>query len=346
LQQEIRTSALPGLAEKVAFLSSPGAYPGCVHEVACRETHMSWVFLAGEKVYKLKKPVQFSYLDFSTLQQRAAACLAEVTLNRRLAGDVYEGVVALTRSSQGLTIGGAGESVDWLVIMRRLDEAETLERTILEGRLEAWQLHRLIAVLLAFYRRTRAVLVSADRHLARWHGSVALNRRILLDARLGLPPGLVTKIDRAQRRFLARRASALAERVHGRHIVDGHGDLRPEHIFLGDPVRIIDCLEFNQALRRVDPLDEIAFLCVECERLGAGWAAAHLKRRLGHALREGMSEALFAFYRCHRATLRARLAIAHLLEPAPRTPAKWPCLARTYLALAARDAIRLERLLK
>jgi aminoglycoside phosphotransferase family enzyme len=134
--------------------------------------------------------------------------------------------------------------------------------------------------------------------------------------------------------------------VRGRHVVDGHGDLRPEHIFLGDPVRIIDCLEFNPALRSVDPFDEIAFLCVECERLGARWAAAYLKRRIGYALRDGLSDTLFAFYRCHRATLRARLAIAHLMEPAPRTPEKWPRLARGYLGLAAADAIRIERLIK
>jgi aminoglycoside phosphotransferase family enzyme len=273
LQQEIRTSTPPSLAEKVAFLSNPNAYPGLVHEVACRETHMSWVFLAADKVYKLKKPARFHYLDFSTPQHREAACRAEVTLNRRLAGDVYEGVAALRQPSQGLAIGGAGEIVDWLVLMRRLDERETLERAIIENRLEAWQLDRLLAVLVAFYRRTHAVFVPAERHLADWHRSLALNRRILLDAHLGLPHGLVTRIDRAQRVFLTERGHLLAERVRARHIVDGHGDLRPEHIFLGDPVRIIDCLEFNPGLRSVDPFDEIAFehgpLRTEQNKVGA-----------------------------------------------------------------------------
>ena len=112
--------------------------------------------------------------------------------------------------------------------------------------------------------------------------------------------------------------------------VDGHGDLRPEHIWLGDPVRIIDCLEFNAQLRACDPFDEIAFLSLECERLGAAWAGEHIRRRM-RALRDGPPEELFFFYRCHRATLRARLAIAHLLEPDPRTPEKWPRLARPYL---------------
>jgi aminoglycoside phosphotransferase family enzyme len=107
-----------------------------------------------------------------------------------------------------------------------------------------------------------------------------------------------------------------------------------------------DCLEFNARLRMVDPFDEIAFLCLECERLGAAWAGEYLRRRMMHALHDGHSEELFIFYRCHRATLRARLAVAHLLEPRPRTPEKWEPLARTYLKLAAADAVRLERALR
>ena len=93
----------------------------------------------------------------------------------------------------------------------------------------------------------------------------------------------------------------------------------------------------------VDPFDEIAFLCVECERLGAAWAGEYLRRHIVHALHDGDSEELFIFYRCHRATLRARLAIAHLLEPDPRTPERWAPLARTYLRLAAADAVKLAR---
>ena len=111
-------------------------------------------------------------------------------------------------------------------------------------------------------------------------------------------------------------------------------------------MRIIDCLEFNPRLRAVDPFDEIAFLSLECDRLGAGWAGKYIARRVMRGLRDGLSEELFLFYRCHRAMLRARLAIAHLLEPNPRTPDKWPRLARAYLRIAAADAIRLERSLK
>jgi aminoglycoside phosphotransferase family enzyme len=334
------------LDQKVAFLSNPNAYRDAPAEVTRRETHMSWIFFAGNRVYKLKKPVRFPYLDFSTLPRREAACRAELRLNRRLAADVYLDVVPLTASYLGLALGGDGPVVDWLVAMRRLDERQTLERAIQEHRIETWQLDRLIATLVPFYRRAEPILWSPAIHRRVWRDSLSYNRRVLLDPRLGLPAGLVRRIDSIQRRFVATRSELLTKRISGRQIVDGHGDLRAEHIWLGDPVRIIDCLEFNPRLRAVDPFDEIAFLSLECERLGAAWAGQYVRRRVTRGLRDGLTEALFLFYRCHRATLRARLAIAHLLEENPRAPEKWPPLARLYLRIAAADATRLERLLK
>jgi aminoglycoside phosphotransferase family enzyme len=184
------------------------------------------------------------------------------------------------------------------------------------------------------------------RYLSDWRHNLAYNQKVLLDPRLGCPAGLVRRVDGVQREFLNRRRQVLERRIREHRIIDGHGDLRPEHIWLGDPVKIIDCLEFNPRLRAVDPVDEVAFLSLECERLGAAWAGEHVKRRVFRGLHERQSEELFLFYRCYRATLRARLAIAHLFEHNPRTPEKWPRLARTYLRMAAADSVRLERFLK
>jgi aminoglycoside phosphotransferase family enzyme len=332
--------------DKVKFLTRGDAYCPPVPEVTCRETHMSHVFLAGDRVYKLKKPVRFPYLDFSTLAKREKVCRAEVKLNRRLASDVYRGVTPLVLSEQGFAIGGQGEIVDWLVVMNRLDDSQMLDNVIRERRLHRWQLDRLVEVLLRFYRRAKPVLIAPAAHLAELWRGLAYNRRILLDPRLGLPSGFVRHIDAVQRRFVTERAGLLAERVRRRWIVDGHGDLRAEHIYLGDPVRIIDCLEFNARLRMVDPFDEIAFLCLECERLGAAWAGEYLRRRIARMLHDGHCDELFIFYRCYRAMLRARLSIAHLLEANPRTPDKWAPLARSYLRLAAADSVRLENALR
>ena len=123
-----------GLGAKVNFLSQANAYSPAVKEVERRETHMSWVFLAGDKVYKLKKPVRFPYLDFSTLAKREVACRAELRLNRRLAPDVYLDLAPLRMSGCGFSIGGEkGLVVDWLVLMRRLDERSMLEHAIVAG---------------------------------------------------------------------------------------------------------------------------------------------------------------------------------------------------------------------
>ena len=335
----------PALDDKVRFLSRPQTYPGTVGPVITRETHMSWVFMAGERAYKLKKPVRFAYLDFSTLDRRAAACRAESLLNRRLAPDVYLGVVPLTISLSGLAISGDGPVVDWLVVMRRLEENETLEAALRGGWLKPLQVHQLAATLGAFYAHAPRVQLEPARYLVAWQKALTDNCRVLFNASLGLPQGVVERIAQVQRRFSADCSALLLARIRARRFVDAHGDLRPEHIWLREPVTIIDCLEFDPKLRALDPLDEIAFLHLECERLGGLWAAERIRRHLARALDDNALSGLFLFYRSHRAMLRARLSIAHLFDAHPRTPEKWPRLARVYLNLAAADAARLERIL-
>lgn len=334
------------LEDKVRFLSDPRHLPGAAASVEARETHMSWVFLTEDRVYKLKKPVRFRYLDFSTLERRAAACRAEYELNRRLAPDIYLAVLPLTLSPAGLAVAGAGPVVDWLVVMRLLPSERSLEAALLTRRLQPVEVRRVAVTLAAFYRHARPVLMPAERLLAGWRRAIDTNRSVLCDPRFRLPVARIGWIATVQHRFLCRRAQILAARARAGRIVDAHGDLRPEHVWLTEPVRIIDCLEFDPRLRALDPLDEVAFLHLECERLGAGWAGERIRRHLAAALGEDRASGLFAFYRSQRAMLRARLSIAHLLDPAPRTPEKWPRQARHYLRLAARDAMQLERLLR
>ena len=335
----------PTLGDKVRFLGCPATYSSDPRPVVARETHMSWVFMAGDRVYKLKKPVRFAYLDFSTLDRRAAACRAEYLLNRRLAPDVYLGVVPLTLSISGLAISGDGPVVDWLVVMRRLEENQTLEAALRGGWLKPSQVDCVAATLGAFYAHAPRVQLEPERYLVTWQKALNDNCRVLFDARLGLPQGDVERIAQVQRRFSMKRSALLLERIRARRFVDAHGDLRPEHIWLREPVTIIDCLEFDPKLRALDPLDEISFLHLECERLGGRWAAERIRRRLARALDDDPSSGLFLFYRSHRAMLRARLSIAHLFDAHPRTPEKWPRLAREYLRLAATDAARLDRIL-
>lgn len=326
------------LAAKVAFLSGRAAHAGCADQVEVIETHMSWVFLAGERVVKLKKPVCLPHLDFATLSRRRAACEAEYVLNRVLAPDVYLGVAPLVLGSGGLAVGGEGPAVDWVVLMRRLASDGSLETRILAGEISIPEIDGVARLMSAFYRRARRAWRSPALQLADYRRAVEENAKILLRPELQLPSGPVRYILAAQRRFLTRHADLLEDRVRSGRLVDAHGDLRPEHIWPGVPPRVIDRLEFNARLRTQDPLEELAFLDMELERIGALDVAERLVGGVVRALGERPRAQLYGFYRCYKATLRARLAIAHLLEPEPRFAEEWPRQARAYLSMAVADA--------
>lgn len=323
-------------AEKVAFLSKCGAYADRPRVVDVKETHMSWVFVAGEFVYKLKKPVRRPFLDLTTLAAREANCREEIRLNRRLAPDVYLGMVPLTQEHDGrLALAGHGEAVDWLVKMRRLPDACTLDRVILDRTItpQSGSIEALTDLLIAFFAACQPADISPLAYVRQFAREHVVNVAVLRDSRFSLDGAQVKGVlDRVQRGI--EDGALLEDRVkHGR-VVEGHGDLRPEHICLSDPPVIIDCLEFSRELRLVDPFDELTFLALECELLGAGWIGERLIERCAQRLNDAVSPRLLEFYWVYRACLRARLALAHLLEPEPREPSKWLPLARRYIALA------------
>jgi aminoglycoside phosphotransferase family enzyme len=326
------------LATKLAFLQRGSAYSPPVSRVDVFETHMSFVFAAGAVVYKLKKPTHLAFLDFSTLARREAACRAEFALNRALAPQVYLGVVPLTCGEQGLAIDGSGPPVDWLVVMRRLDHAAMLDRLIAGGEVARGRLDSFADHLAGFYMQAPRAALSPRSHRREWQLRLVENRQVLRRRSLQLDAAQVALIDRAQERFLVEGSDLLAQRVIGERIVDGHGDLRAEHVWLGEPVAVIDRLEFSRRLRLVDPFDELAGLAVECAVLGGAWVGDYVMDRVARRLRDKVSPPLLAFYRSYRAALRARLALAHLLNPDGRPLDRWRALAGRYLVSAAADA--------
>jgi len=331
------------IEDKVRFLSDPGIYSHGPEQVEIVETHMSWVFLAGPRVFKMKKPVQYDFLDFSTLEKRAIAVRDEVDLNRRLASDVYAVPHPLVMGAEGrLSLDAAGGPVvEWLVEMRRLPEERNLERMIGAGALTPAHIGQVAGVLRGFYRGLSPVEIAPEGYVAQFAAEFARTRAVLTDPALALgAPQLDAALDAYDRAYAEARPLLLRRAEEGQ-VVEGHGDLRPEHVFLTDPPVIIDCLEFNRALRLVDPLDEIAFLGMECARLGPEWVAGALYRGLGAALGDP-PPVLAEFYWRYRALLRARLALLHLVVQPERTPWKWRPQARRYVELSCRpDLMRL-----
>lgn len=298
------------------------------------ETHMSWVFLVGDQALKLKKPVRYPFLDFSTLAAREACCREELRLNRRLAPGVYRGLMAVQAAPGRLVLRGedeppAGPTIDWLVWMRRLPRECMLDVRLGAGTLAASDIDALVALLAGFYRQAARIPPDPGAYLARFEREHAVDREVLLRPQFHLL-GAADALDRFAAALSAGRA-LLQARAEGGRIVDGHGDLRPEHVALLDPPVVIDCLEFNAALRQVDPFDELCFLALECELAGAPWVGLRLVEGCARALDDRPADALLHLYAAARALLRARLAMAHLLDPLPRTPARWPVQAQRYV---------------
>ena len=331
------------LRDKVRFLQRPDSYPERPRAVEVRESHMSWVFLTDAHAYKLKKPVRYSYLDYSTLAARAENCAAEVRLNRRFAQGVYLGVVSLNVDpSEHLSLGGAGATCDWLVKMVRLPEERTLEARIARGEVDEAELRQAVHLLTRAYRDAAPVDMTRKAYRQRFQSDIRENLAELTDPAFALASDLPELAAAAQGRFLETDAALLDARVADGRIVEGHGDLRPEHIYLGDPPVIMDCLEFNRGLRLLDPVDELAYLAIECHRLGAPDLGDVALETYRADTGDRPPARLIDFYASVRAMLRAKLAIWHLKDEHRPDAEKWRARTMRYLYIAADHAAKLD----
>lgn len=335
------------LGAKVAFLLTPDAYPERPRQVEAIETRLSWVFLTERHAYKLKKPKRLPYLDLTTLAARRANCLTEIRLNRRLASDVYLGPLGLfVRPDGSFRLGGSpgrrDAVLDWLVWMVRLPQARQLDERIRAGALAPTDIERLGHALTDFYRSGRPEPMAPADYQRRFEVDIRRN----LDTTAPRVTGPLAERARhaaaMQTAFLTEHGALLRARAAEGRIVEGHGDLRPEHVFLDDIPRIIDCLEFSRDLRLLDPVDELAYLALECERLGAQQVGAAILDLYRARSGDAADPRLIAFYRSFRASLRARLAAERLDErladqldgaPAGRR-GDWLARIDSYLCLA------------
>ena len=331
------------LDTKVAKLKQAATYPDTPPSVDVVETHMSWVFLTERYAYKLKKPVRYDFLDYSTLQARRDNCDKELRLNRRLAPDVYLAVVALSVNPVGeLALEQQGEVVEWLVKMRRLPAQRMLDYLIVRQELRAQDLEAAATVLASFYKANTPIRLDGKSYLNQLKEDMDHNLQELGRGCYELPIELIDTL-RGKALDLFRRDPALFEqRATDGNIVEGHGDLRPEHICLEAKPVIFDCLEFNRRFRIVDATDELAFLAMECDRLGAPFVGEEFFRIYRLVTGDDPAPSLVHFYKAARACLRAKLSIWHTRELEEAQWAKWRKLAIEYLCLAAGYAEQLS----
>ncbi len=328
-------ASLPGRAvtfdEKLRFLENRFAGAEWI------ETHSAFVFLAADRAYKIKKPVHLEFLDHRSLAAREHACREELRLNRQLAGDVYIGLDSLVVGPDGrLALNGEGEIVDWLVRMRRLPADRMLDTMLKEGRIpDTKDIAAVADVLVAFYRARRAEPPRPGVYLAHLRKESEINSRHLPDMQDHLGFADINELLARAEGLIAQHAREIEDRDAARLIVEGHGDLRPEHVCLTTPPVIFDRIEFATEMLMIDIFDEANYLGLECAVLGVSWVGPLMLDALRAAGFAAPTAGLMTAYGAFRCLTRARLSIDHLLDPHPRTPSKWPVQARAYLTLAA-----------
>lgn len=324
------------LKEKTHFLSLAGTYTD-TKGVDVIETHMSVVFLTDHFVYKLKKPVQFDFLDFSTIETRRRFCTEELTINKALGGDTYLSVIPLRVYQGTMNLGGKGETIDWLVKMKRLPAEQTLHEAIKKGAIPHGWLQKAANKLADFYIAAEPVaFCNRQAFRSAMIRDIEKNSAGLLSNRFKLHHGQIVSITTDLLHFIIKHGDLFDQRVAQGRVIDAHGDLRPEHIFLGPEPVMIDRLEFDRALRIMDVAEELSFLGLECEMLGAADIGQLFLDVYKERTADNIPDTLIHFYKAKRAFLRARLSINHLLESKYLLDSsKWTGKCNAYLHMAA-----------
>jgi uncharacterized protein len=325
-------------ANVLDFMGRPGSYeppPATVERV---DTHASAVFLAGAYAYKVKRAVKYPFLDFSTLERRRAACLNELRVNRRTAAQLYLEVLPVTIGESGdFRLGGKGNAVEWVLKMRRFDQAKLFDRMAVEGRLDLAAMPRLAEAIATFHESADRVL--APDRAVRPLADVLRDNAAAFAADAGtVPPDAAKAVARISRDRLAALSPLLTARAHGGYVRHCHGDLHLRNIVeIGGAPVLFDAIEFDDRLATVDVLYDLAFLLMD---LGKRGLARHANALLNAYLDEegGTSNlvglAALPLFLSMRAAIRAKVEMlrAGMALQAHANAAREE--ARAYVALA------------
>ncbi len=306
---EVQMDAL--LPDYVQWLMDKENYPHQVESVELIQTHISYIVLAGAYVYKFKKPVDFGFLDFTSLEKRKYFCNEELRLNRRLCPNVYLRTVELGKCCDDFCWGEGDEPIEYAVQMRRLKEDRMMGRLIARGQLQKADIVRIADVLIPFYERAGR----SDR--VKQFGDVRVVSRTIqenfMETRqfvggVALPENRFKKIQRIALRFLGKE-QIFAQRVRLNKICECHGDLHSGNICLEQEVAIFDCIEFNERLRCTDIAADLAFMAMDLDYHSLhDYSDLFINSYLERSEDEKLMDVL-AFYMCYRAYVRGKIGL-------------------------------------
>jgi aminoglycoside phosphotransferase family enzyme/predicted kinase len=327
-------------------MANPGFYPHRVSALQRRDTHISVVFLTGELVYKLKKPIDFGFLDYTGLTTRRKMCELEVKLNNRLSRGVYLGVVSLSRQGEEFHFGNSGKVVEYAVKMKQLPDDASLSNRIVSGKATPDEMLGLGNRLAEFY-----VAAEHGGQIDRYGGNQVIEFNTEENFRQLAPfvGNLVGKerfdfVIESSRGFFRDRGDLFRRRVAEGRICDGHGDLRAEHVYFLDGIQIIDCVEFNERFRCGDRAVDLAFLHMDIERLARPDLSLAVLNGYTESSRDYGIYTLLDFYSCYRAVVRMKISCLSSTQLA-QGPRKREMQRRAgqYLDLAFRYAVQFAR---
>jgi hypothetical protein len=305
-------------SELVSAMLESDFYPHAPPSVELRETHISWVFLAGDLAYKVKKPLVLPFLDYGTLERRREMCGEEVRLNRRLAPRIYLRVVGVARGDDRyrLTSEDDAAAIEYAVEMRRVEEGRSIATLAGARELSASQVAATATRLAAFH--AAAPLADPERRrLAALEATLDENLATLRQAGEGvIERDRLDAAERFTRAFLDARRDQLEARGRAGLVRDCHGDLRAEHVIVPerDDTYVYDCIEFNPELRQIDVAADVAFLVMDLSRLGAESLGLHLVAEYRRAGGDLGDDALLFFFVSYRAWVRAKVACIRARE--------------------------------
>ena len=303
------------------------------------QTHISAIFLVGDRVYKIKKPVDFGFLDFTTLEKRKYFCEQEVALNRRLCPEIYLGVVEIKGQDGQIFIGQEqGEVIEYAVLMKKLPSEKMMDRLLAQGKVSAATLQRLASKIASFHKQAKCdEEISAYGQLQVIQQNIEENF-VQTEKYVGtcLPPNSFQEIKENTYRFLENKKNLFKQRITSGMIRDGHGDLHLQHICLTDEILIFDCIEFNDRFRYGDVAADIAFLLMDLDYHGFPMLSAELAAYYLRDTKDWPLYLLLNFYKSYRAYVRGKVTSFRLEEKEISPPEKESILkeAQRYFSLA------------
>ena len=340
--------------EQINILLSKGVFPDHSGNRELIETHISWVIISDPFVYKIKKPVHYSFLNFSTIELRKHFCMKEIKLNKRLTEHIYLGVQPIRKWQRIFIIGGNdGTIVDYAVKMNKMDREKQMDNLLLRNKVTACDIKSLAEKTAFFHKHTNIIFKKKDLHEIDKKFNDLKGEKEYLAKRLGNKyRHIISHAIEDSDLFLEKNKKLLISRMNKGFTRDCHGDLHSKNIFLLPEPVPFDCIEFNDDFRQIDVLNEVAFLCMDLDAFGKQDLSdlyIHYYNQLFHTIKTRQDYALFTYYKAYRANIRAKVNSLRAKSTKNKTDkTKALGMAKKYLLLmdSYLESLRATKLIK